>query len=67
MLWNLTDIAKHFTLHNSTFVGNKAMEGGPIELTSLGEGYIMNCKFSQNFAERGGAVGISSNFVDINK
>ena len=23
----------------------------------------MNCNFSQNFAERGGAIGISSNFV----
>ena len=43
----------------ATFVGNKAIEGGAIELTPLGEGYIMNCNFSQNFAERGGAIGIS--------
>ena len=38
---------KHFILYNSTFVGNKTMEGRAIELTSLGEGYIMNCNFSQ--------------------
>ena len=52
-------------MYNSTFVGNKAMEGGAIELTPLGEGYIMNCNFSQNFAEKGGDIGISSNFVDL--
>ena len=41
---------KHFTLYNSTFVGNKAVEGGAIELTPLGEGYIIKCTFSKNFA-----------------
>ena len=56
---------KHFTLYNSTFVGNKAMEGGAIDLTPLGEGYIMNCNVSQYFAERGGAIGISSSKLFI--
>ena len=56
---------KHFTVYNSTFVGNKTTEGGAIELTPLGEGYIMNCIFFQNFAERVGAIGISSSLEDL--
>ena len=42
------------------------MGGGAVDLTPLGEGYIMNCIFSENFAEEtGGAIGISSDLEDL--